>query len=54
MITGLAPMFLDAPRWGAEPDRLLQDLEDLGLANEFDEDDKESSPEGSSLSASTT
>ncbi|MEU8245204.1 DUF6461 domain-containing protein [Nonomuraea sp. NPDC048916] len=41
VITGLDPMFPDEPRWGDEPDRLLQDLKDLGLANEFDEDDEE-------------
>lgn len=41
VITGLDPMFPDAPRWGAEPDRLLSHLADLGLADEFDEDDEE-------------
>lgn len=41
VITGLDPMFPDEPRWGAEPDRLLPHLEDLGLVDEFDEDDEE-------------
>lgn len=40
VITGLDPMFPDEPRWGAEPDRLLPHLEDLGLADEFEEDDE--------------
>ncbi|MGP4102761.1 DUF6461 domain-containing protein [Nonomuraea sp. KM90] len=41
VITGLDPMFPDEARWGAEPDRLLPHLEDLGLVDEFDEDDEE-------------
>ncbi|RBQ16895.1 hypothetical protein DP939_27915 [Spongiactinospora rosea] len=44
VITGLDPMFPDEPRWGAEPDRLLPDLEDLGLADEFDEDEEWQEP----------
>ncbi len=38
LITGLDPMFPDEPRWGAEPDWLLEDLEDLGLLYEIDDD----------------
>ncbi|MFI6801188.1 DUF6461 domain-containing protein [Streptosporangium canum] len=41
VITELDPMFPDEPRRGAEPDRLLEDLEDLGLVDEFEEDDEE-------------
>ncbi|MEU4508168.1 DUF6461 domain-containing protein [Nonomuraea wenchangensis] len=41
VITGLDPMFPAAPRWGAEPDRLLPHLEDLGLVDEFDEFDED-------------